>query len=200
MIAFSAAGSCFAALAFVALVAYAHIKRSELDRTATPLSSYFSHPTRGVMLAAYFCLSVALVCVAVTIIPEQQGAIVSGVNVVSGVLILVAAACLIPIGLTAPRMLDADVRSARTRSLHRILVLVAFVAMVSSTTMYSMLGLPTLYRYQRTIRMVDILVSMLAAAMFVLLTQLPPGSRYYRLFQKFIVALMVVWIVVSAWV
>jgi len=112
---FFAAGACIASLIFVALVAYAHLKRRELKYASSPLSAYFSGPTRRVMLAAYFFLAFALVCAAMKIIPEHSGAVVSGVGPASGVLMLMAAACLIPIALTTRSEVDVDMRSERDR-------------------------------------------------------------------------------------
>jgi hypothetical protein len=196
---FFTAGSCVGSLMFLALVIYAHLQRRELNCASTPLSDYFSGPTRRVMLAAYFCLGLALVCTAMKIIPEQQGAIVSGVGPASGVLMLIAAACLIPVAVTTRNELDVDTRAARTRSMHRVLALVAFTAIVIAMVAYSMLGLPSEHRYQRAIRVWAILLSIFAMMSFVLLVQVPPGSLYYGLIQKFLVALVAIWVLMNTW-
>jgi hypothetical protein len=195
---FFTAGSCFASLAFVALVAYAHLQRHELDRASTPLSAYFSGHTRGVMLAAYFCLSVALVCAAMKIIPEHGG-IVSGVGPVSGFLMLIAAASLIPVALTARSELSADTRSVRTQSMHRKFAFVAFIAVAVAMVAYSVLGFPSDHRYQRAIRVWAVFVSLFALMAFMLLRSLPPGSRHYGLIQKILVASVATWLFISAW-
>jgi len=196
---FLTAGSCFASLVFVALAVYAHLGRRELNHASTPLSEYFSSRTRGVMLAAYFCLSFALVCVAMKIIPEHQGAIVSGVGPASGVLLSIAAACLIPVALTTRSELDVDRRSAGTRSMHRVLALAAFTAIVIAMAAYSILGLPSDHRSQRAVRMWAILVSIFALMAFMLLVRLPSGSPNYGLIQKILVALVAAWVFISAW-
>jgi hypothetical protein len=196
---FFTAGSCIGSLVFVALVGYAHLKRRELNCASTPLADYFSGQTRRMMLAAYSCLSLALVCAAMKIIPEQQGAIVSGVGPVSGVLMLIGAACLIPVAVTTRGELDVDMRSVKTRSMHRVVALIAFIAIVIAMVAYSMLGLPSGHRYQRTIRVWAILVSMFAMVALTLLVQLPPSSRYYGLMQKLLIALIATWVFMSAW-
>lgn len=196
---FLAAGSAVASLAFVALVAYAHLARRELGGASTALSEYFSKRTRGVMLAAYLCLSLALACVAVKIIPQQPDAIVSGMGAASGMLMLIAAICLIPIAFTTSPQLDADTRSAGTRSMHRVLALVAVTAIVIAMVTYSVLGLPSAHRSQRAFRMWPILVSLFALMIFMLLLRVPPGSPYYGLIQKLLAGLVAVWLFISAW-
>jgi flagellar biosynthesis protein FlhB len=188
-----ASGSCVGALAFAALVAYAHLERRELDRVSTSLSEYFSHPTRAVMMAAYACLSISLICAAA----KMQTAIVHGVAEASGVLISIAAALLIPIALTT-RSGQVDRRSDRVKALHRVLAMVAFGGTIVAMAVYSVLGLPSEHRYQRAIRLWAVLVSLFAAMTFVLLVRLPSGARYYGLVQKVLSGLVVVWLWIDA--
>lgn len=195
---FFTVSSCIASLLFVGLVAYAHLKRREFDHASTSLSEYFSGSTRHVMLAAYICMAFALVCLALKIIPEQRG-IVGGMGKVCGLLMLIAAACLIPIALTARRQLDADTRSARTKSLHRVLACVSLVAMVIAMVAYSMLGFPTDHRYQRALRAFAIVWSMFALMALVISIQVPPGTRYHGLVQKILVAMVATWVFICAW-
>jgi hypothetical protein len=192
------AGACCASLAFVALVAYAHLVRRDLDGVAMPLSAYFSRPTRGAMFAAYLCLGIALGCTALNILPERSGAIFEGVGAASGALLFVAAASLLPIALTSSERLDADVRSERTRQLHRVCSQIAMIAAVLAMLAYSMLGMSTASRGERALRTDAIIVAVFAALAFAIFRSLPPGSPYYGTWQKMLVALIVIWTLLVA--
>jgi len=189
--------ACGASVAFVAGVAYAQGVRRDLDRAA-PLSAYFSQPTRVVMRVAYLCLGIALACTALHIRPEREGAMVAGVGLASAVLLLVAAACLLPVALTTGASFEADARSERSRMLHRIFSSVALAAAVLAMLAYSLLGLPGSDRGERALRLYAILLAIFAAMAFALLLRVPPGTRPYGVCQKILVGLIVLWIGLAA--
>jgi len=83
--------------------------------------------------------------------------------------------------------------------MHRVLALVAFVAIVTAMAMYSLLGFPTDDRYQRAARSWAILVSSFALLAFMLWMRLPPGSPVYGFIQKFLVGMVVTWVFLGAW-
>lgn len=190
------AGACLASLAFVALAAYAHAVRREFGRVSTPLSAYFSQPTRGVMFAAYAALGVALACTASKILLRGTDG-VSGIAAASGVL-LVAAACLMPIALTTCRRAESDERSTLGRALHRMLSQVAFVAVVVAMLAFSTFGMPAENRGERALRVAAVLVSVFAAMLFALSLRLPPGSPHFGTAQKLLAGMVVAWVLICA--
>ena len=190
-------GAACGGIAFVALAASAHVARREFARASTPLSVYFSEPTRAAMFAAYAALGVALACTAAKILlPGSDG--VSGVAAASGVLLLVAAACLMPIALTTCRRFDSDERSTLRRALHRILTQVAFVAVVAAMLAFSTFGMPAATRGERALRVAAVLVSVFAAMLFALALRLPPGSPQSGSVQKLLVGMVVAWVFLCA--
>lgn len=190
------AGACLASLAFVALAAYAHAVRREFGRVSTPLSAYFSQPTRGVMFAAYAALGVALACTASKILLRGTDG-VSGIAAASGVL-LVAAACLMPIALTTCRRAESDERSTLGRALHRMLSQVAFVAVVVAMLAFSTFGMPAENRGERALRVAAVLVSVFAAMLFALSLRLPPGSPHFGTAQKLLAGMVAAWVFICA--
>lgn len=191
------AGACLASLAFVALAAYAHAVRREFGRVSTPLSAYFSQPTRGVMFAAYAALGVALACTASKILLRGTDG-VSGIAAASGVLLLVAAACLMPIALTTCRRAESDERSTLGRALHRMLSQVAFVAVVVAMLAFSTFGMPAENRGERALRVAAVLVSVFAAMLFALSLRLPPGSPHFGTAQKLLAGMVAAWVFICA--
>jgi len=192
------AGACLASLAFVALAAYAHAVRREFGRVSTPLSAYFSQPTRGVMFAAYAALGVALACTASKILLRGTDGVSDIAAAASGVLLLVAAACLMPIALTTCRRAESDERSTLGRALHRTLSQVAFVAVVVAMLAFSTFGMPAENRGERALRVAAVLVSVFAAMLFALSLRLPPGSPHFGTAQKLLAGMVVAWVLICA--
>src|SRR5690348_2407337 len=111
------------AIVFAVILIGVHLDRRELDPCTASLSTYFAGSTRMAMFMAYFLLAVSLTCVAVVLSTDNVTS-----RLISAGFCGLAAVALIPIGLTARRIVgDPDVRSPITIMLHRYFALGAFI-------------------------------------------------------------------------
>jgi len=181
------------AIVFCLLVVGAHWdRRDDLRPLSASLSTYFAGSSRSTMFFAYASLAIALLCVSVSI------ATISDVPYrwLATALCVVSACCLIPIGLTARRLVgDPDVRSQRTITLHRFFALGAFLLIVGAMSAYAA-GVAT-QGLSSSGTMVIVIVTMAAIVNFAVVLGSRPGPTY-GLKQKGLTFLVVIWIAIVA--